>query len=157
MSFGLNWYQRWPGTDSRTYTRRVYPSQVWGHWVSQPVFSYPKREHPALLGENYCHWGKAVFSLENQVQDAEFVLEMLLHVSVLRGVWDCPLDLVVSGAELKISAGALLENLRVTSGGKLNIAELRQNRGLNVMFQSKEVRLKTDPRGLDQQLKIRKG
>lgn len=63
----------------------------------------------------------------------------------------------MSGAELKISAGALLENLRVTSGGKLNIAELRQNRGLNVMFQSKEVRLKTDPRGLDQQLKIRKG
>lgn len=63
----------------------------------------------------------------------------------------------MSGAELKISAGALLENLRVTSGRKLNIAELRQNRGLNIMFQSKEVRLKTDPRGLDQLIKDKKG
>lgn len=38
----------------------------------------------------------------------------------------------MSGAELKISAEALLENLRVTSGGKLSIAELRLNRGLNI-------------------------
>lgn len=61
----------------------------------QKLFSYSTREtYSALLGENYCPLNQVWLQLGVKVQDAEFVLEMLLHISMFEagGGWSTDLS-----------------------------------------------------------------